>query len=972
MKTKLLLSILLSFVFCLLSSQVPLGFNYQAIAREGSGSILANQALPVKIAVMDALTGGNVIYEESFPSISSNQFGLITLVVGKGTPLTGTFSAIDWKAKTLFLRTKIEYPSGTWIEMGTSPIMSVPYSLVAKEVTGPLTKLGIESSTTNMEEALFEVKNKAGNTVFAVYNEGVRAYVGNGDAKGAKGGFSVGGYDATKGAPYDLFTLNTDSARFYVDSKPHLKGARGGFSVGGYDMTKGTFQDYLNVSKDSVRVYVDSNPATKGAKGGFSVGGYDMTKGTVSDYMNIETNTTGIIDPAVNRILWYPLKNAFLTGRVLITDPANVGVNSFATGYESMAKGMYSQAMGYQASAIGNYSTAIGSYSVANNDNSFAFGNNATASNAGAYAFGTNVIASGPGSYALGVNCTASGDNSFAFGDNSQALGSYSYAIGYHNKATWGPSYAFGDKTYSKAWGATTFGWYTKADAQHAMALGSNTISNSYCELAMGEANDTTVMHYAPLPAGGSANFWLGDDPIFVIGNGDVNRSVEPPVVNSRSNAFIILKNGATGINMNRPSYMLDVRGRSRFMSDGSNSAGHFLTTTAGADRAFIGMYSDNYVGLYGNGPVGWGLVMNLDNGNVGLSTTTPSEKLEIGGSSSKIFLNSTTSNMLVFNNNGIAPPSFSTRSAGTKIVLFSALSSSSVEYAMGIDGSTFWHSIPQNINSNSFKYYAGTTEIMRITGDGRVGIGTSTPAFPLDVAIQGGSYTGSYGYLNSSGGTGTGSGTVAYSINASGRIKCVEFNAISDARAKDIIGYPEGDDNLALINRLKVTDFRYIDKIGNGNSLKQGFVAQDVEKVLPEAVHTSEGYIPDIYQLAKNFSETEDGSFMITVDKSVNLEKGDVVKLMLPNGEINRKVLRINSSHSFTTESVEGNPQSVFVYGKEVDDFRSLDYDRIFTIGIGAVQALSRENDQLKAEIQELKDEIANVKTMIRKRGRN
>lgn len=280
---------------------MPQGFNYQAIARDGLGNILANLPLPVKIDIQTTLAGGTLIYEESFPSITSNQFGLISLVVGTGTQTGGSaasFSAIDWKAQTLYLKTQIQYPGPDWTTMGTSQIWGVPYALVAKNVESPLPKLGITGTTDDMEEALFEVKNKAGMTVFAVYNEGIRAYVGNGDAKGAKGGFSVGGYDATKGAPYDLFTLNADSARFYIDSKPNLKGKRGGFSVGGYDMTKGglVVQDLLDISKDSVRIYVDSDPTTKGKKGGFSVGGYDMTKGDIptQDYMHVSKDSVRV------------------------------------------------------------------------------------------------------------------------------------------------------------------------------------------------------------------------------------------------------------------------------------------------------------------------------------------------------------------------------------------------------------------------------------------------------------------------------------------------------------------------------------------------------------------------------------------------------------------------------------------------------------------------------------------------------
>jgi uncharacterized protein (TIGR02145 family) len=322
MKTKLLLSALLSFVFSLLSSQVPQGFNYQAIARDGSGNILANQALPVKIDLQTSLTGGILIYEETFASITSNQFGLISLVVGTGTQTGGSaasFSAIDWKTQTLFLQTIIQYPGTSWTSMGTSQIWGVPYSQVAKDVEGPLKKLGITGTTDNMEEALFEVKNKAGNIVFAVYNEGVRVYVGNGDAKGVRGGFSVGGYDATKGV-HDLLTVTSDSVRVYVDNNPATKGVRGGFSVGGYDMTKsGTLQNYLDVSGDSVRIYVD-NANTKGKKGGFAVGGYDMTKDASDEYLRVTSDSVKVSKSLlIPRLTTYERDNLpFMPGEALI------------------------------------------------------------------------------------------------------------------------------------------------------------------------------------------------------------------------------------------------------------------------------------------------------------------------------------------------------------------------------------------------------------------------------------------------------------------------------------------------------------------------------------------------------------------------------------------------------------------------------------------------------------------------------
>jgi len=1056
-------------------AQVPQGFNYQAIARDGSGNVIPNQPLPVKIDIVDALTSGNLIYEELFSSVTSNQFGLISLVVGTGAPQSGgkvsSFSAIDWKSKPLYIRTIIEYPGTTWTTMGTSQIMSVPYSLLAKDVQGPVTSipsLGITGTTDVMDSALFEVRNKAGNLVFAVYNEGVRAYVGNG-SKGAKGGFAVGGYDGTKdGSQHNLLYVTSDSVRVYVDSHPSTKGNRGGFSVGGYDMTKGTVQDYLNISKDSARIYVDTNPLTKGVKGGFSVGGYDMTKGStsiqdlldiskdsariyvdsnpltkgvkggfsvggydmtkggtvvqdmldvskdsvrvyvdsnpatkgvrggfsvggydmtkggssISNYLNIETNTAAIINPAENRLLWYPLKNAFLTGRVLITDTANVGVNSFATGYESEAKGRYSQAMGFRAAALGDYSTAIGNNAAANNNNSFAFGESAAASNEGAFAFGYGSVASMGNSYAFGKSSSANGLSSYAFGEGVTAGTSSAgncYAFGKSTQATGIGSYAFGDGAISSGISSYSFGsygsennWtpnfasntiangnYSFAAGQGALAFGDNSISIGYCTRAEGQLN--IAMGYGSWSYG--------------------NRSCTAIGEYCRSTGLSSLAMGYWSWASGQGSVALGWSTASQ--NWGSATMGYFTQTNSNfctaIGRANEGLTNSMFEignGTYSNyNPSGTrvNILTVLNNGNMGLGTSAPSERLEIGGSQAKISFNSSISNMLLYNSSGIGPPTFTSRGTGTKIILFPSLASSAVDYAMGIDNSTLWYSVAQATNTNSFKFYAGTTEIMRITGDGRVGIGTTAPGCTLDIGTQAGAYSGTFGFLNPSGQVGT---TViangSYSIHTAGRILCPEYNAVSDARIKEIIDYPEGEDNLALINKLKVTDFRYIDKVGNGNSIKQGFIAQDVEKVLPEAVHTSEGYIPDIYQLAKNFSKTEDGNLLITVDKSVNLEKGDMLKLILPTGAINRKILEINSSHSFTTEPVEGNPQFIFVYGKEVNDFRSLDYDRIFTIGIGAVQELSRENDQLRAEVQELKEEIAQVKTMVRRHGRN
>lgn len=275
--------IVLFFIFVLLYkialSQVPLGFNYQAIARDGSGTLLVNQLLPVKIAIQTSITGGTLIWEEQH-SVTTDQFGVMSFVIGKGLRVGGSallFSDIDWNKETLYIKTSIQYPGPSYTEMGTTQLWAVPYSMVAKDLEGPVEKLGVNGTTDNMEEALFEVKNKNGQTVFAVYNEGVRIYVDDGDAKGAKGGFAIGGFGGTKTPAQNYFVVKPDTIRMYIDNTPG-KAAKGGFAIGGFGGTKGTIQNYLVVKPDSVRIYIDDT-AGKGSKGGFAIGGFGTAKG---------------------------------------------------------------------------------------------------------------------------------------------------------------------------------------------------------------------------------------------------------------------------------------------------------------------------------------------------------------------------------------------------------------------------------------------------------------------------------------------------------------------------------------------------------------------------------------------------------------------------------------------------------------------------------------------------------------------
>jgi len=142
MKRNTLLIIALIAISLSLRAQVPQGFNYQAVARNASGALLANHNSSIRISILSGSGTGAVLYSESH-AVTTNQFGLFSLTVGQGTVITGTFSTIAWGTGTKWMKVELDANNtGTYVLMGSTQLMSVPYALYAASsgtsgTTGP-------------------------------------------------------------------------------------------------------------------------------------------------------------------------------------------------------------------------------------------------------------------------------------------------------------------------------------------------------------------------------------------------------------------------------------------------------------------------------------------------------------------------------------------------------------------------------------------------------------------------------------------------------------------------------------------------------------------------------------------------------------------------------------------------------------------------------------------------------------------
>ena len=159
------------------------------------------------------------------------------------------------------------------------------------------------------------------------------------------------------------------------------------------------------------------------------------------------------------------------------------------------------------------------------------------------------------------------------------------------------------------------------------------------------------------------------------------------------------------------------------------------------------------------------------------------------------------------------------------------------------------------------------------------------------------------------------------------------------------------------------MANYRHKDVVEKGADFKKGFIAQEVEQVFPEAVAVTTDFIPDVYQLAVS-AAPEENNLLVTLSQPHELKAGDKVRVINPQGQRDYMVSTVPDDRHLTIAGWDTEkPEWLFVYGKEVDDFRQVDYDRIHTLNVSVTQELIRSMEALESEIAELKIENNTLK---------
>lgn len=391
-------------------------------------------------------------------------------------------------------------------------------------------------------------------------------------------------------------------------------------------------------------------------------------------------------------------------------------------------------------------------------------------------AFGLRTIASGNSSSSFGQLSVASGGVATAFG-RSTASGLFSTSFGYLSTASGQESTAFGELSTASGILSTSFGYanFAKSYAETVFGLG----ATDYTPSSNGEFRFRT------------AN---ATDRLFVIGNAiDVNNNdvLDP---DERSDAFVILKNGNTGFGSSTPQDRLHVVGNIR-MVDGNQATGKILTCdangTATWQNASVNAWglignsgsnvTTNFIGTTNNQSLAFRTnntekVRILSTGEFGIGTVTPSRKLEISDDDVLYARITNTAN---------TPVGLEFKRTGTD-----------------------W----QLRNDTGNLIFASSDDNLVTTNDVvRIGTGSFTPV--TDNAIQLGQSTRRW-----------------FSVHAVNGV--IQTSDATDKKEMLPLSY-----GLEKIKSLRPISFQWKDAKIDNSSTHLGFVAQEVQQVLPEIV---------------------------------------------------------------------------------------------------------------------------------------
>ncbi|MEM6698795.1 MAG: tail fiber domain-containing protein, partial [Bacteroidota bacterium] len=370
-------------------------------------------------------------------------------------------------------------------------------------------------------------------------------------------------------------------------------------TIGSGNISIGTFAGYQNKTginnvfigyeagyyeTDSSKLYIEnSNSTTPLIYGDFEADSLQINgKLNINGAFNFPTT-----DGLANQVLttdgngtldWATSNGAFnsengLTYSINKEDDFLFGADSINYGAGTEYKLLFNQAKGaFRAGMV----TGSSWNEDKQGDHSFAAGQNTEATASNSAAFGRSTDATGENSIAFGRNTDAENENTASFGYYTEAQNTNATAFGYYTDAEGENSTSFGYYTIASGLNSAAFGSNTLAEGENATTFGYEVYAPSYAEFAIGynsttyDANNTT-----------GAN---DEDKLFVIGNG--------ASTTSRSDALVVYKSGDMQLNgqlTTEDSIQINLGGTRRFVVRENENGNTVIDLPNNNENTFLG-----------------------------------------------------------------------------------------------------------------------------------------------------------------------------------------------------------------------------------------------------------------------------------------------------------------------------------------------------------------------------------------------
>ena len=187
-------------------------------------------------------------------------------------------------------------------------------------------------------------------------------------------------------------------------------------------------------------------------------------------------------------------------------------------------------------------------------------------------------------------------------------------------------------------------------------------------------------------------------------------------------------------------------------------------------------------------------------------------------------------------------------------------------------------------------------------------------------------------------------------------------------------------DDNYALdiINKIDMYKFKYKDCFNYNEEFTYNVIAQEVSEVFPQAVNYHTDFLPDIMAgVNPEFRERKDKKYDMIITPNEKWEKdyikkGKTYRFYIGENDTDftnnkHKVIDLicSEKNTFITEEKY---KYILFYGVEVNDLMSVDKQKIYALHHSAIQQLHKNYIKQQEEINTLKTELDNIKELLLK----